>query len=95
MDRSSTRIRRITGGMALLGALAMLIAGETLLKGRLQGLAFVSYWLACIALTAVAITAAFLDVRALRRRTRLEQEVLLEETFQGIAKPDPAKQREK
>jgi len=46
-------------------------------------------------LTAIAIGAAFLDVRALQRRTRREQEDLLEATFKEIAPPDRAKKKEK
>jgi len=73
----------------------MLIAGETVLKGRLNNLAFVFYWLACMTITAIAIGAAFLDVRALQRRTRREQEDLLEATFKEIGAPDRAKKKEK
>jgi hypothetical protein len=94
MERSSTSIRRTIGGLALFAALALLVAGETALKGRLQNLAFIFYWLTCMALTAIAIGAAFLDVRALQRRTRREQEDLLEATFKEIARRDPAKKKE-
>jgi hypothetical protein len=95
MEQSSTSIRRITGSLALFAALALLIAGETALKGRLQNIAFILYWLACMALTAIAIGAAFLDVRALQRRTRREQEDLLEATFKEIAHPDRARKKKK
>ena len=78
--------RRITGGLALLGALALLISGETFLKMQLKGVAYIFYWLACLGLTTIAIIAAFMDVRALQRRTRREQEVLIEETFDAIGK---------
>ena len=95
MDRRSLNPRRIIGGIALLGALFLLLAGETLLKNRLKDVGYILYWLACLVLTAVAIVAAFLDVRALQRRTRREHQVLIEETFKEIADKQQNSRRRK
>jgi len=86
--------RRRLGVLMLAGALAMLMAGETVLQGRLSNLAFVAYWLICFALTASAILVAFLDARALLRQTREETRDLLQNTLDKIAsdsrlKPPP------
>ena len=95
MDRITMNARRITGGFALLGALGLLIAGETLLKAQLKGVTYILYWLACLVLTTIAIIAAFMDVRALQRRTRREQEVMIEEAFKEIAEKDRKQRRRK
>jgi hypothetical protein len=95
MDRAAISVRRIVGGLALLGALALLIAGETVLKARLQNLVYLFYWLTCITLTAIAIGGAFLDVRDLQRRTRREQRDLLEATFKKLDEPDKVKRQVK
>jgi hypothetical protein len=76
--------RRWFGASCLLAALAMLVAGETVLRGRLDGYAFLLFWLACFAFTGMAIVVAFLDVSALRRRTRNEQRELVESTLKEI-----------
>jgi hypothetical protein len=62
----------------------MLIGGETVLKGRLGNLAFIFYWLVCFGLTGLAILIAFLDARALQRRTRREQRELFETALKEI-----------
>lgn len=76
--------RRWFGAVVLLAALAMLICGETVLKARLGDLAFIVYWLVCLVLTGLAIMVAFLDARALQRRTRQEQRDLFETTLKQI-----------
>lgn len=82
----ATARRRWFGAVVLLSALAMLILGDTILKGRLIGLGYLLYWLGCFTLTALAMGVAFLDVRALQERARKEQRELIEKTFQ-IEKP--------
>ena len=72
MALDATARRRWLGALILLAALGMLIGGETVLEGKLGGLAFVFYWLVCFALTGLAIVVAFLDARALQRQTRRE-----------------------
>jgi len=84
MDLDATARRRWFGGIVLFAALAMLLVGETLLKGRLAGFSFLIYWLVCFALTTLAIIIAFLDVRALQRRIHQEQRELLETTLKKI-----------
>jgi hypothetical protein len=76
--------RRWFGAVALLAALGMLICGETVLKEKLGDLPLIAYWLACLALTGLAIVVAFLDARALSRRTRKEQRDLFETTLEHI-----------
>lgn len=76
--------RRWFGAVVLLVALGMLICGETILKGKLAELTFIAYWLACLALTSLAILIAFLDARALQRRIRREQHDLFHTTLKQI-----------
>jgi hypothetical protein len=91
--------RRWFGGLVLLAAAAMLVCGETGLKGKLGMLAFLAYWLVCLALTGLAMMIAFLDVRALQRRIRREQRDLFDSMLKKIeaeAKtkpPPPGRQR--
>jgi hypothetical protein len=84
MAIDATTRRRWFGAVVLLAALAMLICGETVLKGKLGDLMFIAYWLVCLALTGLAILVAFLDARALQRRTRQEQRDLFETTLKEI-----------
>ena len=84
MALDATARRRWFGAVVLLAALAMLICGETVLKGKLGDLTFIGYWLVCFALTGLAIVVAFLDARALQRRTRQEQRDLFEATLKQI-----------
>lgn len=62
----------------------MLIWGQTLLKPFLQGVGFLIYWSFCFVFTFGAIFIALLDVRAMRRRTRREQQELLQRTLQDV-----------
>ena len=81
MAMDATMRRRWFGAVVLLSALAMLILGDTVFKGRLSGLGYLLYWLGCFALTALAMAVAFMDARALQSRARQEQRDLLEKTF--------------
>ena len=80
----------------------MLICGQTILKSKLTGTAYLAYWLACFGLTGLAIVIAFLDARALQRRVRDEHRDLLEGTLKRIEtdtkgkkpKSDPLRQRD-
>ncbi len=76
--------RRWFGAVALPAALGMLICGQTVLRGKLANLTFIAYWLVCLALTGLAIVVAFLDARALQRRTLREQRDLFEATLKEI-----------
>jgi len=84
MEFGSTARRRWFGGIVLFGAVGMLICGQTFLKSRLAGVAYLVYWLVCFGLTGLAIIAAFLDVRALQRRIREEHRDLLDSTLKRI-----------
>ena len=84
MGLDATARRRWLGGVALVAALAMLISGETILKGRLKEIGFLVYWLVCFVFTGVAIVIAFLDARAVQSRTRREQRDLFETTLRQI-----------
>ncbi len=85
MGLDATTRRRCVGGMVLLGAIGMLIAGQTVLQGRLSGVGFLLYWLICLVLTSVAIVIAFQDVRAVQDRLRQEKRELLQSTLERIA----------
>ncbi len=81
--------RRWFGLFYLILAAGMLIWGQTLLRPRLRGMAFVAYWMACFVLTGLAIITAILDLRATRRRSTDERRQLLERTWKDIKhKPD-------
>ncbi|HWQ91727.1 MAG TPA: hypothetical protein VN673_08650 [Clostridia bacterium] len=81
---NATQRRRVIGGVWLAIALLMLIAGETLLRGRLHGLVLLGYWGVCFACTVLAIMVAFLDLRAVRRTTTAAQRELFETTIKDI-----------
>jgi hypothetical protein len=93
MGLDETARRRWFGALVLLAALAMLVAGETVLEGRLGPVTLLLYWLVCAVLTGVAIFVAFADLRALARRTRQEQRALLENTLREIETQAKAKPR--
>jgi hypothetical protein len=84
MAFDATARRRWFGAAVLLAALAMLICGVTVLKEKLEYLTFIFYWMACFALTILAIIVAFLDARALQRRIRQEQHDLFATTLKQI-----------
>ena len=84
MGRGLTARRRWFGGLVLLLALGLLIAGESILKARLQGLGFVLYWLFCLVLTGSAILAAWLEACAVQRKGRREARELVENTLGDI-----------
>ena len=67
-----------------MAAVAMLIAGETLLKNALSDVGFLLYWLVCFLFTGLAIVFAFIDVRQVARRTREEQRELMQTTLNQI-----------
>jgi len=94
MALDATTRRRWFGALVLLAALGMLIGGETVLKGKLDGLAFIIYWLVCFGFTGLAILIAILDARALRRRTHQEQHDLFEKTLKQIETEAKARPRQ-
>jgi membrane protein implicated in regulation of membrane protease activity len=94
MAKTDDRRRRWLGAIFLLAALAMLIAGESVLRNRLEKLAFVAFWLVCFTFTGLAIMMAFLDALALRRRAREQQRELIENTVREIARQKEMKSRQ-
>lgn len=81
--QATSRLRWM-GGLLLLAALAMLIAGETLLKQRLEGVVFLLYWLLCFLFTGAAMIVACLVARAVRHKSRNEARELIEKTLGKI-----------
>jgi membrane protein implicated in regulation of membrane protease activity len=90
---STDKRRRWLGATFLLAALGMLVAGETLLRSRLGGVAFVIYWLACFVFTGLALLFASLDAAIVRRRARAEQREFLEDTLKEIERERAARQQ--
>jgi hypothetical protein len=81
---NATSRRRWTGAIFLLVATAMLIAGETLLKGHLRDLSFLLYWLICILCTGAAIIVACADARSVHTRSKQEARDLIEKTLSKV-----------
>jgi hypothetical protein len=78
-----TRRRRF-GVICIAVAIAMLIAGETVLKAKLSGVPLLCYWLACFVFTMLAVGVALLDAARVRQELRDEQRALVEDTLQEI-----------
>jgi len=83
---SADALRRWLGLFCLTVAAGMLIWGQTLLKPYLQGVGFLIYWAFCFFFTFGAIVIALLDVRAMRRRTRREQQELIQRALEDVEK---------
>ena len=83
--------RRWLGAIYLALALGMLIAGQTVLRNSFGPVGFVIFWLVCLVFTCLAILVAFLDLSAVRRRTREEQRDLIENTLKEIARQKEAR----
>ncbi len=84
MELNATARRRWLGALALVAALAMLLGGETVLRGQLGPVQFLVFWLLCLALTATAMLAALVEMRALRERSRQQQRDLFQQTLRDI-----------
>ena len=69
----------------------MLVAGETVLRERLDKLGFVIFWLICLGFTFLAMVVAAWDASVIRRRSREEQRAFLENTLKEIAGRKKAK----
>lgn len=77
-------IRRLFGAACLIGALVMLMAGETKPAAASSQMGFILYWLVCFVLAGLALAAAILDLGAVRREARTEQRDLLQSTLLDI-----------
>lgn len=93
MGLDATARRRWFGALVLVLALAMLVLGETVLKGKMGDVAFLLYWLICFVFTALAIVVAFRDVKAVQHEVRSEQRTLLESALKDIESEARSKQK--
>jgi hypothetical protein len=87
--------RRWFGAFCLLTAIIMLIAGETVLSGRLSGFGLIGYWLGCLVLTALAAGAAVIDAARVGTENRDEQRALIESTLREIEREKQSRQAAK
>ena len=78
---SADKLRRRLGLMVLGTALAMLMAGLSVLRPRLAGLGYIVYWLACYVLTSLAILLAIVDMHIIKQRIHRERRMLELEHF--------------
>jgi uncharacterized membrane protein len=83
--------RRWFGALCLLAAITLLVVDEYVIRDRIGDLLKLAYWLVCLVFTMLAIVAAFLDIRALRRSTRDQQRALFENTLQKVSREDSGK----
>jgi hypothetical protein len=77
-------LRRAFGSFCLLAAMVMLTVGETNPPPDASRGAFAGYWLACFGFAVLALGAAILDLRAVRREARAGQRNLLEDALREI-----------
>lgn len=95
MPTSADALRRWLGLLFLALAFGLLIWGQTVLRDRLKGLAFLAYWGCCFLFTVAAIVTALIDMRVTRKRAFEEQEKLIQQTLDEIdEKPDKKKSDE-
>lgn len=76
--------RRKIGTIAIVIAILMLVAGETVLKSQLSGVPMLCYWLGCFVFTAIAAGAAMIDAARVGIEGRDAQKSLIEETLKEI-----------
>jgi len=62
----------------------MLVAGQTVLQGKMSGGLYITYWMFCLVFTCAAIIVAFTDVRATSMNIRKQERELIEETIRQI-----------
>ncbi len=84
MSADSKSRRRKVGIACIAIAVLMLIAGETVLKGRLSGVPMICYWLGCFIFTAIAAGAAVIDAARVGIESRAAQKKLIEDTLKKI-----------
>jgi hypothetical protein len=84
MPTSADAWRRWLGLLFLALAFGFLVWGQTVLRDRLAGVAFLAYWGTCFIFTFAAIVTALLDMRATRKRARDEHNDLVKRTFEEI-----------
>ena len=84
MKSTSKTRRRWFGGLCLVAAVVMLIAGQTILENRLNPLAMFVYWSTCFVLTGIAAVVALMDASRVRAEQREAQRTLIENTLHEI-----------
>ena len=94
MSLNAKARRRWFGAICLLTAISLLVAGETVLKGRLSPVGFLFYWIGCFVFTALAAMTALLDAARVRAESRHEQRALFEEALRRIESEKRARSRE-
>ena len=77
-------MRRWLGLLFLALSFGLLVWGQTVLRDRLKGTAFLAYWGFCFLFTFAAIVIALLDIRATRRRVQRAHEELIERTLKEL-----------
>ena len=96
MGKKSGARRRWIGAIFLMMAIGMLIAGETVLRERLQQPGWLLFWVLVIfACTCFAVLIAFLEFSVVRHRAREEQRALLENTLKDIVREKEARARQR
>ena len=72
-------------GLAFLGlAFGMLVWGQTVLEPKLDGVAYLLYWMGCFIFTFLALLTALLDVWCVRRKQREDRRALIKNTFSSM-----------
>ena len=84
MATSVDALRRWLGLLFLALSFGFLVWGQTVLRDRLKGTAFLVYWGCCFLLTLTAIVIALLDLRATRKRALREHQELVQRTMNEI-----------
>jgi hypothetical protein len=84
MPTSADALRRWLGLLFLALSFAFLVWGQTFLRDRLKGTAFLIYWGFCFLFTFAAIFIALLDLRATRKRAQREHDELIERTMKEV-----------
>jgi hypothetical protein len=93
---SAKVLRRGVGLACLLGAIALLIAGELGLPAWLRmGVgAVLLYWVTCFLLTVAAFVTALWDARIVRREAQAERRELFRRTFGDLGINDTTAERD-
>lgn len=84
MKFSPGSVFRWLATICLAVSVGMVVAGESLLKQRLQAKVFIYYWLVCIIFTFLTMVTALVDYWVVRRRMHREQKALFQEALQAI-----------
>ena len=84
MPTSADALRRWLGLLFLALSFGFLVWGQTFLRDRLKGTAFLAYWGCCFLFTLAAIIVALLDLRATRRRAQREHDELIQRTMKEL-----------